>query len=275
MGLVENWQLALGTLALTLLWKPISAYIVIRVLRRPGSLGVVVGTSLSQIGEFSFILAAMVAGERFGLLPESAVNIITGVAIITITTNVLLFRYVPAFIHKMEDWGIGVQKADASAVPEPTEERDRVIVVGYGPCGEIITRILQEHEVEVVVLEMNIDTVTRLNAQGIYALHGDARLRTILQLAGVEKARAIIVTAVGAPAREISAAARSINPTIDVMAHTTYVQNARKMRADGAQTVVSGEEEVALTLSGLLLRKLEATEEQIARASREYREQFR
>ncbi|MBQ2380520.1 MAG: cation:proton antiporter [Akkermansia sp.] len=275
MGLVENWQLALGTLALTLLWKPISAYIVIRVLRRPGSLGVVVGTSLSQIGEFSFILAAMVAGERFGLLPESAVNIITGVAIITITTNVLLFRHVPAFIHKMEEWGIGVQKTDASSVPAPTEERDRVIVVGYGPCGEIITRILQEHEVEVVVLEMNIDTVTRLNAKGVYALHGDARLRTILQLAGVEKARAIIVTAVGAPAREISAAARSINPTIDVMAHTTYMQNARKMRADGAQTVVSGEEEVALTLSGLLLRKLEATEEQIARASREYREQFR
>ena len=274
MGLLDNWELALGTLVLTLLWKPLSAYFVIRILRRPGSLGVVVGTSLSQIGEFSFILAAMVAGERFGLLPQSAVNIITGVAIITITINVLLFRHVPTLIHKMEERGIGMHRADNSSLPEPTEEKDRVIVVGYGPCGEIITRILQEHEIEVIVLEMNIDTVSRLNAQGYHAMHGDARLRTIQQLAGVEKARAIIVTAVGAPAREIAATARSLNPQIQVMAHTTYMQNARHMRKDGAHTVVSGEEEVALTLSGLLLRSLDATEEQIARACREYREQL-
>ncbi len=274
MGLLEHWQLALGTLALTLLWKPISAYGVIRLLRRPGSLGVVVGTSLSQIGEFSFILAALVAGERFGLLPASAVNIITGVAIITITVNVLLFRYVPALIHKMEERGIGQRKTDSSAVPAPSPQKDRVIVVGYGPCGEIITRILQEHEIEVVVLEMNIDTVSRLTGQGFYAMHGDARRRTILQLAGVEQARAIIVTAVGAPAREIAASARSLNPEIEVLAHTTYLQQARAMRSDGAQTIVSGEEEVALTLSALLLRSLDATEEQIARARREYREQL-
>ncbi len=274
MGLLEHWQLALGTLALTLLWKPISAYAVIRLLRRPGSLGVVVGTSLSQIGEFSFILAALVAGERFGLLPASAVNIITGVAIITITLNVLLFRYVPALIHKMEERGIGQRKTDSSTVPPPSPQKDRVIVVGYGPCGEIITRILQEHEIEVVVLEMNIDTVTRMTAQGFYAMHGDARRRTILQLAGVEQARAIIVTAVGAPAREIAATARSLNSEIEVLAHTTYLQQARAMRSDGAQTIVSGEEEVALTLSSLLLRSLDATEEQIARARREYREQL-
>lgn len=273
-GLLEHWELALGTLALTLLWKPLSAYWVIRLLRRPGSLGVVVGTSLSQIGEFSFILAAMVAGERFGLLPESAVNIITGVAIITITLNVLLFRYIPALIRRMEDRGIGMKKADTSSIPEPTEERDRVIVVGYGPCGEIITRILQEYEIEVIVLEMNIDTVTRLNAQGLHAMHGDARLRTIQQLAGVENARAIIVTATGAPAREIASTARDINPNIEIMAHTTYMRQARDIRCDGAQTVVSGEEEVALTLSAMLLRSLGATEEQISRARLKHREQL-
>ncbi len=272
MGLVDNWQLALGTLALTLLWKPLSAYGVIRLLRRPGSLGVVVGTSLSQIGEFSFILAAMVAGERFGLLPESAVNIITGVAIITITVNVLLFRHVPAIIRKMEDRGIGLPSIDADHLPAPHEERDRVLVVGYGPCGAMVSRILQEHEIEVVVLEMNIDTVTRLNTQGRPALHGDARLRTIQQLAGVEHARAIIITPVGAPAREIAATARALNPEIQVMAHTTYMQQAQDMRNEGAQTVVAGELESALTLSGLLLRSLGATEEQIARARREYRE---
>ncbi len=272
MGLVNHWQLALGTLLLTLIWKPLSAYAVIRLLRRPGSLGVVVGTSLSQIGEFSFILAAMVAGERFGLLPASAVNIITGVAIITITANVLLFRHVPTLIRKMEERGIGQPAASNGALPLPSEDRDRVIVVGHGPCGAMITRILQEYKIEVVVLEMNIDTVTKLNTQGYHAMHGDARLRTIQQLAGVQHARAIIVTPVGAPAREIATTARELNPKIEVMAHTTYMKQAQTMRNEGAQTVVAGEFEAALTLSGLLLRSLGATEEQIARARREYRE---
>lgn len=267
--LLEYWPLAIGTLGLTLLFKPISAYVIIRVLRRPGSLGVVVGTALSQIGEFSFILAALAAGPSFNLLPREAVNVITGVAIITITLNVALFRFVPAMIRKMDAKGIGLNPADSSAIPEPCEEIDRVIVVGYGPCGEIISDILIEHHLEIVVLEMNIDTVTRLTAKGIHAMHGDARLHTILRLAGAEQAKAIIVTAAGAPAAEIAAAARDVNPHISVMAHTTYMRNARQMRNRGAQIVVSGEEEVALTLSSMLLRGLGATEEQIQKARAE------
>ena len=119
---------------------------------------------------------------------------------------------------------------------------------------------------------MNIDTVTKLNTQGYHAMHGDARLRTIQQLAGVQHSRAIIVTPVGAPAREIATTARELNPKIEVMAHTTYMKQAQTMRNEGAQTVVAGEFEAALTLSSLLLRSLGATEEQIARARREYRE---
>ncbi len=272
--LLEYWPLAIGTLGLTLLFKPISAYVIIRVLRRPGSLGVVVGTALSQIGEFSFILAALAAGPSFNLLPREAVNVITGVAIITITLNVALFRFVPSMIRKMDAKGIGLNPADSSAIPEPCEEIDRVIVVGYGPCGQIISDILNEHHLEVVVLEMNIDTVTKLTAQGIHAMHGDARLHTILRLAGAEQAKAIIVTAAGAPAAEISAAARDVNPNIAVMAHTTYMRNARNMRNQGAQIVVSGEEEVALTLSSMLLRGLGATEEQIQKARAQNRERL-
>jgi len=275
MGLVEHWQLALGTLALTLLWKPLSAYMVIRLLRRPGSLGVVVGTSLSQIGEFSFILAALVASERFGLLPHSAVNIITGVAIVTITINAALFRYVPSLIRMMEDRGIGVSRSkEAAEVPPPSEERDRVIVVGHGPCGELMSDILIGYNLDVVVLEMNIDTVTRLQQEGMRVLHGDARLRSILSAAGVEGASAIIVTASAAPAKEIFETARSLNPKIAMMAHTTYMRNARQLRHHKSAEVYSGEEEVALSMVAGLLRRLGATEEQVFTARKDARKKL-
>lgn len=273
-GLMDHWVLALSTVLLTLLIKPATAYIVIRLLRRPGRLAVIVGTSLSQIGEFSFILATL-AAKTYHILPDAAANTITGVAIITITLNAALYRFVPRLIDAMEKRGIGLPRpGDVDSIPEPSEDRHRVIVVGYGPCGEIITEILRNNEMEVVVLEMNIDTVTRLLKAGIPAVHGDACNRTILQLVHVEKSQAIIVTSSAAPASAIAASAREINPDIAVMAYTTYIREARGLRQAGAETVFSGEEEVALSMTSHLLRSLGATEEQIMRERQKTRQRL-
>ena len=263
-GIIECWPLALGTVLFTLLFKPVSAYFVIRMLGRPGSLGVVVGTSLSQIGEFSFILAALAAGT-YGLMPQSAANVITGVAIITITLNAALYRFVPGLIKRMEDRGIGLVKNQTTEIPAPSEEKQRVIVVGYGPCGEITSDILRRNNIDVVVIEMNVDTVTRLHREGIPVIHGDARLRALLQSAGVEAAEAIVISVTSAPADEIAEAARSINPGIGVIAATHFIRNAQLMRSKGARAIFSGEEELALSMGGYLLHSFGAPDEQVVR----------
>lgn len=278
MGLLAHWPLALSAIMLTLFAKPLAAYIVIRLLRRPSRMALIVSASLSQVGEFSFILASLIAG-KYGLLPAYAVNVITGTAIITITLNAALYRFVPQLVKMLEDRGIGIEGAHQT-LPPPAEDRHRIIVVGYGPCGEIITNILKGYDIEVVVLEMNIDTVSRLAREGIHALHGDARLRSILRMAGAEQARAIIITSSAAPAKEIAASARSINPEIGIMAYTTYIREAQTIRrsekenAESRTTIFSGEEEVALTMSAHLLRGFGATEEQITRERRAARDRM-
>ena len=270
MGMLEHWQLALATCGVAFLVKPVVAYIVIRVLGKPLRMALKTAASLSQIGEFSFILATLIA-TQYHMLPDYAANVITGVAIVTITLNAALYRFVPRIADKLEKRGIGARSNVVGNVPPPTDERHRIIVVGYGPCGEIMSDILRKYDLEVVVLEMNIDTVNRLAMKGIPVLHGDARLRSILQMAGAEKAKAIIVTTAAAPAHDIAESARGVNPAISVMAYTTYIRNARLLRSQGAETVFSGEEEVALSMASHTLRSLGATEEQIARECRENR----
>ncbi len=275
--LIEHWQLALSAILLTFFAKPIVAYIMVRMLRKPSRMALMVGTSLSQVGEFSFILASLIAGT-YGLLPNYAVNVITGTAIITITLNAALYRFVPRLVQYFEDRGIGV-KQSSGELPAPTEDVNRVIMVGYGPCGKILTDILSSYHVEVVIIEMNIDTVTRLTKQGRLVLHGDARQRTILKLAGVEKARAIMITSFAAPTAEITSAARSISPDIAVMAYTAYHQTAFALRkgmpkGDENSLFFSGEEEVALAMTSTLLTYFGATEEQIARETAHARDSF-
>lgn len=269
-GIMEHWMLAGCTVALTLVVKPAMAFIVIRLLRKPLRTAIAVGASLSQIGEFSFILATLCA-VTYKVLPLETANVITGVAIITIALNAALYRFVPRLIDCLEGKGYGLPRYREGCVCPPREDKHRVIVVGYGPCGQIISSILKNYDVEVVVIEMNIDTVEKLSRQGVPVLHGDARLRPILIDAGCEQARAIIVTAPNAPAPEIAQAAHGINPRIGVMAHTTYIRNARNLRAQGAESVFSGEEEAALSMASHLLRNLGATEEQVARERRHNR----
>ena len=279
MGLLDHWPLALSAILLTLFAKPLAAYVVIRLLRRSSRMALIVSTSLSQVGEFSFILASLIAG-KYGLLPAYAVNVITGTAIITITLNAALYRFVPNLVKVFEERGIGVEKSDQAIAP-PSEDLHRIIVVGYGPCGRIITSILQDFGMDVVVIEMNVDTVSHLGRAGIRALHGDARLRTILRMAGAEASEAIIITSSAAPAKEIASSARSINPDIGIMAHTTYMRDAKMIRNEEISkknpektSIFSGEEEVALAMTAHLLRRHGATEERIARDVQEARERL-
>ncbi len=276
-GILEHWALALATLALVIVLRPITAYFVIRMLRKSSRLGVIVGSALSQIGEFSFIVAAM-ASARYGLIPAEAANVITGVAIVSITLNAACYRWVPSIVRALERRGIGVAGAtEADHIPAPREDVLRVIVVGYGPCGEILTRVLRGNNFEVVVIEMNIETVKKLGSLGIPAIHGDARLRSIQIMAGVETAKAIIVTSSAAPAQEIVAMARSLNSEIQILANTAYIRSARKLLSEPQEDdrVFSGEAEVALSMMTWLLRSLGATEEQVLRERRSVRDELR
>ncbi len=273
-GILEHWQLALGALAVVLLLRPLAAYFIIRLLGKSSRQAVLVAASLAQIGEFSFIVASL-ASSRYGLVPAYAANVITGVAIIAITLNAACYRFVPLIVTLLEKRGIGVNcPSGASCIPEPTDDVHRIIVVGHGPCGEILTRVLRDNNLEVVVIEMNIETVKRLGKMGIPAIHGDARLRSILLMAGIEKARAIIVSSTTAPAQEIVTMARSLNTEIRVMANTPFIRVARAMQKEGPETdrVFAGEAEVALGMMTELLRGLGATEEQVQRERQETRE---
>ena len=75
-----------------MLLKPLLAFLVCLVARKPLRLAVSVGLSLGQIGEFTFILIAL--GVSFGLFDSSISNAVIPAALLSITLNPLLFRRV-------------------------------------------------------------------------------------------------------------------------------------------------------------------------------------
>src|SRR5262249_35834744 len=131
----------------------------------------------------------------------------------------------------------------------------RAVIVGYGPIGQMLFRILQQGGIEPTVIEMNIETYRKLRSDGRRAVHGDANRREVLEQAGVDRAASLIMSASGtAAAAEAIRAAREINPGIHVVARADYIGETKLLRQAGASEVFSGEGEVALAIADSILR---------------------
>lgn len=266
--LQQPW-LVLATLGIVLVGKPLAALVIVLVLRKPLRVALSVAVALAQIGEFSFILAAL--AKSLGILDETATNVLVVSAIVSITLNPLLYRLVnPVERFVMRRPALAKWFAGDAAKPErDSDERDaahRAVVIGYGPVGRTVTRLLKENGIQPCVIEMNLETVRGLRSQGMDAIYGDACQRDILASAGVERSDSLILSASSVQGGdEVVRIARELNPDIHVLARSTYMRELPALRTAGAETVFSGEGEVAIALTEALLRDLGATPEQIDR----------
>lgn len=270
--LLEQPLVLAATLAVVVIGKPLIALVIVRVMRYPFRVGLSVAVALSQIGEFSFILAAL--GTELGVLTQSATHTLVAVAIISIVINPLLYRSIGSVerfamarpgLWRLLNGTAGMAADDATARARP-QARYRAVIVGYGPTGRTVTRLLKDNDVEPTVVELNIATVRELKAQGIDAIYGDASHPDTLLAAGVASASVLILTSADlAHAEGVIQAAREQNPKVRVMARTTHLREREKLTRAGADLVFSGEGEVALAFTESILFRLGATAEQIDR----------
>jgi CPA2 family monovalent cation:H+ antiporter-2 len=267
--LIEAPGLVATTLGVILLGKPLAALGIVLLLRYPLRVALAVAVALAQIGEFSFILAIL--GKELGLLTDAAMHTVIATAIISITLNPLLYRLidpVEAWLARRLRLG-GWLAAKAALMPDRTSTASpdhRAVVVGYGPVGQTVTRLLQENNIEPTIIELNRDTVRCLREAGVSAVYGDASHRAILQGAGVDSAGSLILSAAGLHASaEVIRLARGLNPAIHILARAAYVRESPALHQAGAEYVFSGEGEVALAMTEAILRSLGATPEQIDR----------
>ena len=259
------------TLAIVMIGKPVAAMVIVAVLGYGSRIGIGVALALAQIGEFSFLLATL--GRQVGALPDGAMNPVVAAAIVSIMLNPLLYRGVGPLERFIERhpwlWRALNRKAltgvDAAAeYGEESAPAHRAVIVGYGPIGQMVFRILRQRGIEPTVIEMNIDSHRRLRGEGLSAVHGDANRRDVLEQAGVARAASLILSASGtAAATEAVRTAREINPAIHVVARADYLRETELLRQAGASEVFSGEGEVALAIADSILRKLGATPDQL------------
>jgi CPA2 family monovalent cation:H+ antiporter-2 len=270
-SLVETPWLVAGTLGVVMLGKPLAALVLVLTLGYPLRVALAVSVALAQVGEFTFMLATL--GQGLGVLPGAATNALVGAAIVSISVNPLLFRLVDpveAWLTRrprLSRWLVRRAASPALVAADPGRDtRHRAVIVGYGPVGRTLARLLRDNAVEPCVVELNRETVHQLAAEGTSAVYGDAGHRDTLKAAGVDRAAALLLTASGLHnAQEIIRLARELNPKIRVLVRCAYLRDIPALHKAGADRAVAGEGEVALALTESVLRDLGAVPEQIDR----------
>jgi len=275
MALLEHPAFVLAALFIVLVGKPATAAVVTWAMRYPLRTTLSVAVSLAQIGEFSFMLVTL--GRTLGVVPADALDVVVATAIISITLNPLAFRSIEPLTTKLgqirffRSEPIEASDIGASSSLDPG---GRAIVIGHGPTGRTVTRLLRENGISPTIVELNIDAVRQLRENGISAVYGDASHTDTLVSAGLRHASTLIVSGADTGSPAIIQSARSINPTAHIFVRSAYLRDVPPLRQAGAEQVFAGEGEVALAMTEAVLRRLGATPDQIDRERARVREEL-
>ncbi|WP_232280663.1 cation:proton antiporter domain-containing protein [Chloroflexus aggregans] len=209
----------------------------------------IVAAGLSQIGEFSFILGQ--AGIRLDILNQEQYSLILAGSLLSIMLNPLMFRAIKPVEHVMQRLSPRLWERFDRHPLQPADialpREGHVVVVGYGRVGQHIVNVLERLGVPRLVIEIDSGRAAEFNARGVPTLFGDAANSDVLMHAGLERARALVVTLPDETATEmVVAAARNIAPNLPIIARAATTKGVGRLLKLGAHDVIHPELEGGL-----------------------------
>jgi K+:H+ antiporter len=260
--LVANPIPVVAVVALIVVGKAVTKLVIVAGAGYPPRVALTVAAGLAQIGEFSFIVATI--GRALDLLPDAGYQLIVAGALISIAINPVLFAVIEPIERRLRERPAVTSFMDRRAAElgrlRPEEQGDlrlHAIVCGYGRVGRLLGPAFERRGFRYVVITQQRDEVDRLRGQGISAIYGDAANPVVLVMAGIARARLVVVaTADPHETRLIVERVRDLNPVVDVVVRTHSDTEAAHLRSLGGKVqAVHGERELAVQMARYALRR--------------------
>jgi len=243
-------------------------------LRLPARVAWLAGASLAQFSEFGFVVVA--AGSRLGLIETPQTRALWCAGVLSMFLTPLVMRLAPhvtageRLLRPLERL-LGVRGMD-EPVPEHSTLSGHVVVVGYGPGGQMLCQALSELGLPYLVLELNAETVRRARELGLPVYYGDATSPEALESAQVRRAR-LLTLLINDPAgaRRVVDAVRRVAPELPILVRSRYLAEASSLRRLGVSDAVVEELESGMEMTARVLRRMGVARNLIVERIREAR----
>ena len=118
--------------------------------------------------------------------------------------------------------------------------KDHVVICGYGRNGKQAATELLDHNVPTIIIENDEAVIEKLiESPEILYIHGDSTQDEILEMASLDKARALITTLPDDAANLfVVLTARELNPRLKIISRASDDNSDRKLKRAGAANVI-------------------------------------
>ena len=213
-----------------------------------------IAVGLSQIGEFSFILAAL--GVSLGLLTEDARNLILAGALLSMIVNPMMFVALDRWTarreaqqHAERERTLDAEEDDVLPDRAAIPPGNHIVLVGFGRVGSRVGRALHDSSVPLVLIESDRDDCVEARKLGIPCILGNAVSPKVLADANIASARALLVAIPQTlEAGPIIKQAREVNPGIAILARAHSDEEVAYLLKAGADATIMGESEIARSM---------------------------
>ncbi len=228
-------------------------------LRYPAAIAFGVGLALAQIGEFSLVLHQV--GRQVGLTPAglgaTGEQAFLGVAVFLMALTPILLQLEPKLRPFVPGWRLQAHRAtiDEGVAGTGQGPSNHVVVGGFGLAGHYLKRVLEAFGIPFIVVDLNPVSVAEAQASGTPVIYGDLGHLHVIQRAGVERAKLVVVAINDSEAvARIVQRVKMTNPTVPVIVRAPYIIDLDSLTAVGADMVVTEELEAAARLVERALR---------------------
>ncbi|MBD3797154.1 MAG: cation:proton antiporter [Campylobacterales bacterium] len=198
--------------------------------------------SLSQVGEFSFVIFALATSG--GLLDEQLSMFLVLIVIFSMMITPFFISKISPFVNTFIREK--VIQTDFSTI---AGKQNHVIVCGYGVVGKFVAQELEKMGADFIVIDNSNKNVIKALKHGREAYLGDASKTTILDAINIEKAAAIIITLDNADKKyTICEAVLTHSKDANVIVKVSSLEEHAKLAMLPITSVVDGKVEVAKVL---------------------------
>lgn len=193
-----------------------------------------VGIALAQMGEFAFILIAL--ANKYQLLGSGTSSLLIAVGVVSMSMTPLLVKYSNKITREVLHH---YEKTFHFQSTLPGQFTNHTIICGYGRVGQIVSRFLRSESLPFTVLDRDPMRVKEARNGGEQIEFGDASRREILLIAGIEKARLLVITFNDLQrSLALLAQIRQLNPNVKVLVRTKTDKGLAQLKEAGATEVI-------------------------------------
>lgn len=249
--MARNWLSIIVLTSALIVAKGLIVWLALSLFKVPRKHSVSAGMTLAQVGEFSFVLGHLASSN--GLLSE-------GLSQLLISATILSLFATPFLVTNAARIGNRFDRLLSRSTPKITPEesdreylpfRDHAVVVGFGPAGREVARVLREEGIQVVIVDLNPSSVAQAKESCLLdegaescmrAEVGDATHAEILEHLNVKDAKAVVVTLPDHRAsRDVIRQVRLLAPGIEIFARAKLDRYAGELERAGASETLNEE----------------------------------